>query len=346
MVLVIAGGIAARAGVIIKSADSTEKARKVTDVLFDKTGTLTEAELNVVCFDLLGPDKGESFGITQTLVQSNKHPVSVAIAKYLGGKQAGVVNNVRIIPGAGVEGVYAGATIRGGSPQWTGSSEHPLVMRLSLDNKTVFCVTKNNELLAVVGLRTRIRPEAGSVVDQLQRRGITVHLVSGDNSGAVHRVAAKLGIPTSCVAANCTPAMKREYVTALKAGDKGKIVMFCGDGTNDAVAVMLADVGIQVSGGNELATIGSEVTRGAADVVLLAGLQGIPFLIDLSRAAYHRMLFNFVWSGLYNLLAILMTSGAFVTFRIPPAYAGLGEVVSILPVILAAVTLLALKIRT
>ncbi|KAH8906814.1 heavy metal translocatin, partial [Coniochaeta sp. PMI_546] len=345
MVLVIAGGIAARAGVIIKSADSTERARKVTDVLFDKTGTLTEAELDVASLDLVGSDKGEAAEIIQTLVQGNKHPVSVAIAKYMGQTQTTLTSNLRVIPGAGVEGTYAGVTIRGGSPQWTGTFDHPLVTRLTQDKMTVFCVTKDTRLVAVAGLRTHIREEAVSVVAQLQRRGIAVHLVSGDNSGAVGRVASKLGIPLSFVAANCTPGMKRDYVANLKAEEKSKTVMFCGDGTNDAVAVMQADVGVQISGGNELATRGSEVTRGAADVVLLAGLQGIPFLIDLSRAAYHRMVFNFVWSGLYNLLAILMTAGAFVTFRIPPAYAGLGEVVSILPVILAAVTLLAVKIR-
>ncbi|KAB5583525.1 copper-transporting P-type ATPase [Coniochaeta sp. 2T2.1] len=345
MVLVIAGGIAAREGVIIKSADSTERARKVTDVLFDKTGTLTEAEMDVVYVEVLGNNKARSIQIAQMLVKSNKHPVSVAISKHLDADQAPVNATIRTIPGAGIEADYVGITYRGGSPQWTGSSGHPAVKRLMQDKMTAFCVTKDTEVLAVFGLETRIRPKAASVVDTLQQRGIVVHLVSGDNPAAVHEVAAKFGIPTSRVAANCTPAMKRDYVAALMT-DKSKTVMFCGDGTNDAVAVTQADVGVQISGGNDLATRGSEVTRGAADVVMLSGLQGIPFLIDLSRAAYRRMVFNFAWSGVYNLLAILMTAGAFVTFRIPPAYAGLGEVVSILPVILAAVTLLAVKIRT
>jgi len=350
MVLVIAGGIAARAGVIIKSADVTERARKVTDVLFDKTGTLTETDLDVLSFDVLASETHEALAVTRALVQGNKHPVSVAVAKFLessGEKVAPLARelNLRIIPGAGVEGVHDGAIVRGGSPQWTDSMENPLVKRLIQDKMTVFCVTKDKQLLAVAGLKTRIRPEAVSVVDQLQRRGIAVHLVSGDNHAAVHSVAAEVGIPALHVSAACTPAMKRDYVVKLMASEKGKTVMFCGDGTNDAVAVVQADIGVQISGGDELVTMGSEVTRGAADVVLLAGLQGVPFLIDLSGAAYRRMVFNFVWSGVYNLLAILMTSGAFVTWRIPPAYAGLGEVVSILPVILAAVTLLAVKLR-
>jgi Cu2+-exporting ATPase len=350
MVLVIAGGIAARAGVIIKSADSTERARKVTDVLLDKTGTLTEPHMDVLCFEIPPSKPAEALAITIALATGNKHPVSAAIAKFLedrGDKPVLTTEslNLRMIPGAGIEGNHEGAIIRGGSPQWTGMLESPLVVRLMQDKMTVFCVTKDAVLLAVVGLKTRIRPEAVSVVDQLQRRGISVHLVSGDNHAAVQGVASEVGIPVSRVAASCTPAMKRDYVAQLMARGRNRTVMFCGDGTNDAVAVVRADIGVQISDSSELGAKGSEIMRGAADVVLLAGLQGIPFLIDLSRAAYRRMVFNFAWSALYNLLAILMTSGAFVTWHIPPAYAGLGEVVSILPVILAAVTLVAVRIR-
>lgn len=346
MVLVIAGGIAARGGVIIKSAESTERARKVTDVLFDKTGTLTEMDLDVVSVEFLGNDRNEAVRVTEMLVRTNKHPVSLAIAKYLGAKDAPVSENIRERPGSGIEGVdYDGITIWGGNPQFTGCETHPAVIQLLQAKATVFSVTKGNLVLAVFGLKTRLRPEATSVINQLQRRNIAVHLVSGDHDEAVRSVAVPCGIPLANVAANCTPAMKRDYVEALQTVREGRTVLFCGDGINDAVAITQADVGVQISGGNEITKEGSEVTRGAADVVLLAGLEGITFLIDVSKVAYRRMVFNFVWSAVYNLLAILMASGAFVFFRIEPAYAGLGEVVSILPVILAAVTMLGVKFR-
>lgn len=117
--------------------------------------------------------------------------------------------------------------------------------------------------------------------------------------------------------------------------------MFCGDGTNDAVAVAQANIGAQMGG----ALSSSDVTQGAADVILLAGLDGIPFLLNVSRVAFNRMIFSFVWSAVYNVLAILLASGAFVTFRLEPAFAGLAEIVSVLPVIFAATSMLLLNLR-
>lgn len=124
--------------------------------------------------------------------------------------------------------------------------------------------------------------------------------------------------------------------------DSAKKVMFCGDGTNDAAAVAQADIGAHMGG----RLTASDVTQGAADVVLMKGLEGIPFLLEVSKASYNRMYFNFVWSAIYNVLAVTMASGAWVKFRIPPRYAGLGEMVSVIPVILAALSLLLLNFRS
>lgn len=342
MVLVIAGDIAARRGVVIKSGDSTEQARNVTDVLFDKTGTLTETELDVVSAEFVS-DRDEAVRITEMLVSASKHPVSLAVARYLGVEQSPVDESVRDRPGSGIEGVDKdGITVWGGNSQFAGCSTHPTVKQLVQNKTTVFCVTKGNVLMVVFGLRTRLRPEATIVVTQLLHLGIGVHLVSGDHDEAVRGVAVACGIPLVNVIANCTPAMKRDYVEALQTFQSGRTVLFCGDGTNDAVAITQADIGVQISHGGELAREGSEIARGAADVV---GLGGIPFLISLSKVAYQRIVFNFVWSAVYNVLAVLMAAGAFVRFRVEPAWAGLGELVSILAVIFAAVTMLAVKIQ-
>jgi len=81
------------------------------------------------------------------------------------------------------------------------------------------------------------------------------------------------------------------------------------------------------------------VTRATADVILLRNLDGVVNLLDVSKAAFRRITFNFIWSAIYNVLAILLAGGAFVKVRVPPAYAGLGEIVSVMPVIIAALTM-------
>lgn len=165
-------------------------------------------------------------------------------------------------------------------------------------------------------------------------RNINVHLVSGDQTLAVQSVARAVGIPEENVAAERTPLEKCDYIASIME-DGSRYVMFCGDGTNDAVAVAQANVGVQIGG----SLGGSNVTQAAANAVLLNGLEGIFFLLNVSRAGFNRMAFNFVWSAVYNVLAITMASGAWVKFRIPPTYAGLGEFISVLPVIAASLTM-------
>ncbi|KAF3029587.1 hypothetical protein E8E11_000021, partial [Didymella keratinophila] len=338
---VVAGGIAARGGVIIKSADITDGARKTTDVVFDKTGTITEDGLAVIEQVLLNGDEAEAIAITKALVNGGKHPVSAAVDKHI--QQQDVkplpdVANIRVVPGAGIEAQYKDSTLKAGNVRWTKTSTLKETIRLQSDGLTTLVVARNEVPIIIFGLSTQIRPEATRVVADLKARNITVHLVSGDQLIAVKATATAVGILPENVAGERNPTEKRDYIATLMQ-DSTKKVMFCGDGTNDAVAVAQADIGAHMGGG----LTASDVTQGAADVVLMKGLEGIPFLLEVSKASYNRMYFNFVWSAIYNVLAVTMASGAWIKFRIPPRYAGLGEMVSVVPVILAALSLLFLN---
>ncbi|KAI0540845.1 E1-E2 ATPase-domain-containing protein [Xylaria digitata] len=341
LVLVIANGIAARGGVIIKSADCTERSRKITDVVFDKTGTLTEPDLDVITEEFFDNDAANSRAITKALIGDSEHPVSVAIAKHLGPKTqpSPSVADVQSIPGAGIEGSMSSLIVRAGNANWTRSEALPEVRKMLDAGMSILVVMQDSTPIAAYGLQARLRPDAATTVVKLREDGINVHLVSGDQNKAVQAIAAAVGIDRANVASQQKPEEKQAYVARLMA-QPGNVVMFCGDGMNDAVAVAQADIGVQLSN-----TISSEVTRSAANVVLLSGLSGIPFLIEVSRAAFVRTTFNFVWSAIYNVFAILLAAGAFVRVRIAPAYAGAGELVSILPVIIAALTMLLLKLR-
>ena len=334
MVVAIAGGVAAKHGLIFKSAETIAIARNVSHVIFDKTGTLTQGELSVAA-EIYPTKQSEMLGpIIMGLTANSKHPVSLSIAAHMEatGVQPTVVHNVSSTPGNGIEATWKGMKIRAGNPRWLGVENSPAVRQILLQGLTLFCVTMDEDLVAVFGLGDSLRPDAVEVVNELKRRSIDISIVSGDNEGAVQSIARLLGIPPSHVRSGCSPVDKQMYVKEMLACEKS-IVMFCGDGTNDAVALAQASIGMHM---NER----SDIAQSAADVVLMRpSLSNILVLIDLSKAFYRRVTFNFLWSFVYNAFAILLAAGAFPDARIPPQFAGLGEIASVLPVIAIAMQL-------
>ncbi|KAI6782816.1 uncharacterized protein J7T54_000959 [Emericellopsis cladophorae] len=335
MVIVIASGVAAERGIIFKSATAIEVAHKTSHVVFDKTGTLTRGNLAVVgneCID------DEALPLLLGLVENSRHPVSVAVAAHLRG--TGVtrvtVPEPKSLTGKGIESTLSGRKLQAGNSRWLGQSDNELVQPLLTQGCTVLCFAIDNEVKAVYGLKDELRPDAAKTVETLQERGVSVHVVSGDDDGAVRTLASKLRIPAENVRSRSSPANKKDYIQTLLGtvtGRKQPVVVFCGDGTNDAVALAQATIGVHM---NE----GTDVAQSAADVVLMRpSLSGVLTMINASRKSVHRIWFNFGWSFVYNTFAVLLAAGAFVNARIPPEFAGLGELVSVLPVIAAAVLL-------
>jgi Cu2+-exporting ATPase len=334
MVVAIAGGVAAKHGLIFKSAETIEIARNVSHVIFDKTGTLTQGKLLVVAEsyptgrpEILAP-------VVMGLTAHSKHPVALSITAHMeaSGVQPEGAQQVTSIPGNGIEAILKGTKIRGGNPRWLGVENSPAVQEALSQGLTLFCVTMDEVLVAVFGLTDSLRPDAIEVVNELTRRSVDVSIVSGDNKAAVQAIAGLLGIPPSHVRSGCSPGDKQLYVQEMLAR-KDSVVVFCGDGTNDAIALAQASIGINM---NE----GTDIARGASDVVLMRPLlSNILVLIDLSKAFYRRVIFNFLWSFTYNVFAILLAAGAFPDARITPQFAGLGEIASVLPVIAIAMQL-------
>lgn len=339
MVVVIASGVAAEKGIIFKSAEAIEVAHKTSHVVFDKTGTLTRGQLSVVSTQHQSQDK---LGLLLGLVESSRHPVSVAVASHLKAMEimARSVPDPKSIAGRGMESVSKGQTLQAGNSRWLGVSSHDLVQPMLAKGYTVFCFVVDGQLEAVFGLEDELRSDAATTIESLQKRGVSVHIVSGDDDGAVQSCPSKLGVLPANVRSRASPADKQDYIATLLGKDskkqtKGKkqVVVFCGDGTNDAVALARATIGVHM---NE----GTDVAQSAADVVLMRPLlQGVVTMIEASRLSVNRIRFNFAWSFVYNTFAVLLAAGAFVNARIPPEYAGLGELVSVLPVIAAAVLL-------
>jgi Cd2+-exporting ATPase len=306
--------------------------------VFDKTGTLTLGQMGVVEAHII---REEAVGKVLALVSQDLHPVAQAVAKYLRTTYPHISavplpGQVQTIRGRGLETTVDDQRIRGGSPSWLGLQTEPLYSLMMQKAMTMFAVTINTEMVAFFGLADSPRPSAEAAVETLQRQGIQVYIVSGDTQPVVRTLAGQLGIPQERAIGGCLPEEKVARVRELQAA--GECVMFVGDGTNDTLALATADIGVAMGSG-------TDVARSAADVVFIAPdlARALAALLRLSRGAVRRVHLNFVWSGIYNFFAVLLAAGAFVKVRIAPEYAALGEMVSVVPVMLVAWSMWYLK---
>lgn len=345
MVILIAGGVAAQYGVIFKDPQKLEVARNVTDVVFDKTGTLTTSHFTVISEQYLGtmaPDHTKQHILG--LLKDNKHPISLGVYNYLV-KESRMsaepdlvpvaMQDIYSIPGEGVIGVTRADhhEVRAGNPNW-------LSLHVEETDCSHLCVTIAGQTSAVFKLRDMPKFNAGRVIEALQKRQITVHMISGDSQGSVNSIAHELNIPKRYTKSRCRPEGKQKYIQDLQESflkNKNRIVLFVGDGTNDSVALKQADVGAHMHSPHS----SSDVAKQAADVVFMTErLADVLIMLDISQGAYRRIVANFVWSAVYNLGAVLLAAGAFAgiksggrAVKISPQWAGLGELVSVLPVV-------------
>ena len=277
------------------------------------------------------------------LTKTSTHPVAKAVTEYAhslasSSTTAPKLGAITSIAGQGLEAILGRRTLRGGNCRWLNLGEHPNVRELRQKCRTIFAITLDGEPVAIFGLADKLRPGAEELVRWLTQRKVDVYVLSGDEPTVVESVAAQLGIPPDHAIGGCTPKSKADFVRSVQETQRSKRpanVMFIGDGTNDIVALTQADTGVSVSSGTDVAI-------NAADVIMLNPTnihKSVETIFRVSESSFRRIVLNFTWSFVYNLLAILLAGGAFVKFSIRPEYAGLGEMVSILPVILVAWTM-------
>ena len=306
--------------------------------MFDKTGTLTLGHMGVVEACIMHED---TIGTILALVSQDSHPVAHAVTKHLRATYPNIsavspTSQVESFPGKGLEITVNDVLVRGGNPIWLGLQTEPHYSLMMEKALTMFAVTIDSKVVAFFGLADSPRASAAAAVELLGRQGVQVHIVSGDARPVVGALAKQLGIPDERAVGGCLPAEKVAYIRALQA--TGARVMFVGDGTNDTPALATANISVAMSSGTDIA-------RSAADVVFLAPdlARALSSLFRLSRGATFRIYLNFAWAVVYNLSAVLFAAGAFVKVSIAPEYAALGEMVSVVPVVLVAWSMWLLK---
>ncbi len=303
-------GRGAELGILVKGGAALEAASRVTTVLLDKTGTLTlgRPELtDVLSVAGAGRSEADLLRLVAAAERESEHPVARAILEGartwgLGVDQA---SDFRMEAGHGVEARADGHLVRVGTTAWlrragidTAALE-PEADRLAERGRTPSFVAIDGRLAGLIAVADRPTEDAKRAVEEIQNLGVRVAMVTGDRSGAARAVARELGIKT--VFAEVKPEEKAKIV--LDQRSAGGPVAMVGDGINDAPALALADVGIAIGSGTDIAVA-------AADVALLrGGIAGLPRALCLARATLKTIRQNLFWAFFYNVIGIPIAAG-------------------------------------
>jgi P-type E1-E2 ATPase len=214
--------------------------------------------------------------------------------------------------------------VMAGNAEFTDTSHHPLIKEYLSKGMTILVITLGKQLIGLFGMKDQPRSGVDELVTYLDGQGKQVSLVSGDNHSAVHSFASTIGILSSNVYASQTPVSKGEVVQHLKDNTAG-LVAFVGDGINDTIALSTADISIAT---------GSASNASSQIIILSSDVPKAMYqILSTSQITRNHVVVSLSFCGIYFVAAILLASGV-TGWRIPPAFAGLGELVSILPILL------------
>ncbi|WP_296225734.1 copper-translocating P-type ATPase [uncultured Lactobacillus sp.] len=328
--LIVASGRSARMGVLIKDGEILEAAAKIKTIVFDKTGTLTVGQPQLV--DQAG--EAESLSLAASLEANSEHPLAQAIVTSAkeGGQRLWPVNDFSAEEGKGVEGKVAGHLVKVGRADYVSAPDawRQQAKGLAEAGKTVVYVQKDSAVIGLLALQDAPRPEAKAVLAELKKRGIKTVMLTGDNQQLAEKIGRQLGIVQ--VEAGLLPGEKADRLAKLKEAGP---VAFVGDGINDAPALSLADVGIAMGSG-------TDVAKEAGGIVLMtSNLTGVLRALDLSKQTFTRIKLNLFWALIYNLIGIPVAAGlfSFIGVSLSPELAALAMAFSSVSVLLSSLML-------
>ena len=322
-------GLAARAGILVRDAVALEAARDVRVVAFDKTGTLTEGRPRLAGFYPAAGPRSEALALAAAVQQGSEHPLAKAVvtAAKAEGLAIGSPEQVKAIPGRGVEAVVGGATYALGSGRWMdelGVDRQPLIDgadAAAAQGMSVSWLADVSEterrLVALMVFGDALRPEAVEAIALLKADGIRPVLVTGDHALAAAHVAQAVGIAAEDVHAGVLPEGKATVVADL--ARHGSVAMV-GDGINDAPALAAARVGMAMGSGTDVAmeTAGITLMRGDPRLVTDA--------LDLSRRTVRKMRQNLFWAFVYNAVGIPLAAAGLLNPIVAAAAMALSSV--------------------
>ncbi|PCG88645.1 ATPase, P-type, K/Mg/Cd/Cu/Zn/Na/Ca/Na/H-transporter [Penicillium occitanis (nom. inval.)] len=391
--LFVGGGLAAQHGILVKGGgEAFQEASNLDCIVFDKTGTLTQGGEPTITDYQIFPNQNES-GLDEELIlnllkkveQDSGHPIAKAVVRFCEAyaNHDTELLQTQVITGKGIKGSFA----VGGQPQHTvdmsvGNEafmvdcnvDLPEDVVATLDTwkkqaKSVVLVGTKQigpkpearpatwNLSAILAVSDPPRPEASTVIEAIQRRGIHVWMISGDNPTTAHAVGAQIGIPKDNIIAGVLPKQKADKIKYLqrtvtkretqrffrskpKPSEGRAIVAMVGDGINDSPALAMADVSIAIGSGSDVAI------STAKFVLMTSQLTSVLTLIDLSRVVFRRIKVNFLWACVYNVVALPIAAGVLYPIksggshiRLDPVWAALAMALSSISVVCSSLLL-------
>ena len=337
--LMVGTGRSAKMGVLLKNGTVLQEIQKVQTLVFDKTGTLTEGK--PVVTDIIG-DEAEVLGLAASLEEASQHPLAEAIVKRASeaGLEFHTVENFQALHGKGVSGQIAGKQVLLGNAKMLdgmdiSSKYHEKLEELEKEAKTVVFLAVDKEIKGLLALQDIPKENAKLAINQLKKRGLRTVMLTGDNAGVARAIADQIGIEE--VIAGVLPEEKAHEIHQLQQSGK---VAFVGDGINDAPALSVADVGIAMGAGTDIAI------ESAGIVLTRNDLTGVVRALDMSKKTFHRILLNLFWAFIYNVIGIPIAAGVFsgIGLVLNPELAGLAMAFSSVSVLTSSLMLNVTKI--
>jgi heavy metal translocating P-type ATPase len=315
--IMVGSGRGAELGVLFKNAQVFERAKGINTVVFDKTGTLTRGAMTLVDV-VTDQDRAEFLRLAGSLEAGSEHPIGKAVA--LGAEEEDIdldpVEDFESVQGMGARGSVTGKTVVVGKPTLFTESGFDDIEdwqdtfdEISIKGNTTFLVGWDNTVQGVLSVADTVRPTSAQAIKDLHSQGISTVMLTGDSHHTASAIASVIGIDE--VVAEVLPGEKSEAVLAMQA--QGQVVAFVGDGINDAPALTVADLGMAVGSGTDVAIE-------AGDVVLMSGDPATSVTaIRLARRTFKTIRENLFWAFAYNTAAIPLAALGFLNPMIAAA---------------------------
>ena len=330
--IMVGVGKGAEQGILIKDAESLELAKKVDAIILDKTGTITYGKPTVTNSKWL--DENDILKqILLSIEKQSEHPLAEAVVNYLKDINTVHIHHIESLTGKGVRANYKDINYLVGNQKLL--TENQILIDNSLkeqadkwlhEAKTVIWFADDKKALAVLAIADEIKETSIEAIKELQKMGIEVHMLTGDNYNTAKAIAEKTGI--SSFKGEVLPKDKADFVKELQA--KGKIVAMVGDGINDSTALAQANVSIAMGKGSDIAIDVAKMT------IILSDLMKISTAIKLSKSTVNTIKQNLFWAFIYNVVGIPIAAGILYPingFLLNPMIAGAAMALSSISVV-------------